>query len=93
MEEGRCKGMALEIFFPVSEIPGRSGHVGPDPRAAAACAECPVRAECYQHALTNELEGFWAGTTATARKRIRRREGIYLSKASYSAGSSRYGVT
>lgn len=40
-------------------------------RAQQLCAECPVREQCYQHAITRpERYGIWGGTTETERRRI-----------------------
>lgn len=40
------------------------------------CLSCPVQNECYQHALYNEIYGFWAGTTGKMRKALRKQLGI-----------------
>lgn len=41
--------------------------------AKKVCRRCPVTAECLQHALNlDEQLGVWAGTTPTARARLRR---------------------
>ena len=39
-----------------------------------ACKACPVRSSCLEHALAKEFYGFFAGTTAGQRRRIRKRE-------------------
>jgi WhiB family transcriptional regulator, redox-sensing transcriptional regulator len=42
--------------------------------ARALCADCPVRQECLEAALTDtDLMGLWGGTTETERREIRRR--------------------
>jgi hypothetical protein len=55
------------MFFP-------EGGVG-SPEVRALCAECPVRAECYEFALTIPQDedrcGIFAGTSARDRKKIR----------------------
>lgn len=40
------------------------------------CLSCPVQEQCYQHALYNEIYGFWAGTTGKMRKALRKQLGI-----------------
>lgn len=51
-------------------------HFWPDPwgnihpKAAAICAVCPVKAECYE-AGVDETEGVWGGTTPKERRVIR----------------------
>ncbi len=44
MDEAECKGMDPELFFPSR---GESTR-----EAKAVCAECSVRSECIEHALT-----------------------------------------
>jgi len=36
------------------------------------CGECSVRTECYNYALEYDMQGYWAGTTAAQRRRVRR---------------------
>ena len=40
------------------------------------CAECPVRQQCFNYALTVNVEGYWAGTTPRVRERMRVKLGI-----------------
>ena len=48
--------------------------VGDTGRAKAVCAECPVRQDCLEFALTvREKEGVWGGLTAVERQRLVRR--------------------
>ncbi len=67
-----CRGVATDLFFP-------AGDVAPEPvaqaeRAKAICAECVVREECLQFALTTRQEfGIWGGTTESERRTLRRR--------------------
>lgn len=62
-KEGACVGMDPDLFFP---------HVGLVRREAReACARCPVREECLQHALVNhETFGLWGGTSDRQRVKI-----------------------
>jgi len=60
-----CRRVPLSVFFA-----GKGGTYG---MAAELCATCPVREECLDYALSDPtLDGFWAGTTAQERKRMRR---------------------
>jgi hypothetical protein len=43
-----------------------------------ACKSCPIRERCQEWALKHEDWGFWAGTTKTQRRKMRRRLGIRL---------------
>jgi hypothetical protein len=41
--------------------------------AQQVCAGCPMRSECLEHALVNNLDhGVWGGESERARRRIRR---------------------
>lgn len=61
-----CVGLDSSIFYPPSDE--ESGH------AKAVCAECPVRQECLEFAITvREKEGVWGGATAIERQRLVRR--------------------
>lgn len=39
------------------------------------CSECPVRQECEQFALDNDLEGIWGATMTAQRRRTRAKKG------------------
>lgn len=63
-----CRGEDPAMFFPEY---GMSRYAY---RALAICAECPVKAECLDHALTHDEEyGIWGGTSQRERRRIKRR--------------------
>jgi WhiB family redox-sensing transcriptional regulator len=47
-------------------------------RAISLCLSCTVSEQCLNYALKHEDYGFWAGTTAKDRKRIRLELGIEL---------------
>lgn len=70
-----CRGMDGNLFYP------HSGQV--DPQAVEACARCPVAEDCYQHALRFEDRGYWGGTTAQQRERLREAFGIKLERTEY----------
>lgn len=40
--------------------------------AKDACAACPVRLDCLEHALANGEKGYWGGTSERERWKIRR---------------------
>lgn len=42
--------------------------------AKAICADCPVKAQCLEHALTHLEYGVWGGMTANERRMLRRNE-------------------
>lgn len=65
MDEGRCRQLAPDIFFPED---------GPGVEAAKRiCATCPVQVACLAYAMDNGImEGVWGGTSQRERLRLRR---------------------
>jgi WhiB family transcriptional regulator, redox-sensing transcriptional regulator len=63
-----CTGMDLEAFFPK-----RGAATSLKLRAARqACQTCPVRTDCLDWALGQEvMAGIWGGTTERERRRLR----------------------
>ena len=65
MADGLCRDHHPSLFFP-------SDGVGVD-RARRICAECPVKTECLEYALTYRIEhGVWGGASERERRRILR---------------------
>jgi WhiB family transcriptional regulator, redox-sensing transcriptional regulator len=65
---GRCADTDPELFFPTR--PARR-QVS---RAKAVCAQCPVKAECLEWALTTgQIDGVWGGLDEKERAVLRRR--------------------
>ncbi len=63
---GNCRGVAPEIFYPVSDEEADE--------AKAICATCPVRETCLEHAIAvREKHGVWGGLTDRERRRLIRR--------------------
>lgn len=66
-DRGACRDYDVELFYSLEELDVQT--------AVSICAECPVRLECLNHAMTTrEHFGVWGGTTETERRRIFRRE-------------------
>jgi WhiB family redox-sensing transcriptional regulator len=42
------------------------------------CKDCPIRNECAEYAISNEVYGFWGGLAPKERERLRSRRGIRL---------------
>lgn len=61
--DAACRGLPTEWFYPPP-------NANADPRACDACADCPVRNECWA-AGTHETYGMWAGRQAVKRRRQR----------------------
>jgi WhiB family redox-sensing transcriptional regulator len=66
-ELAACKGMNLNMFFPVAQDCGSWAE------AKEVCARCPVTDECRQYALDNGIhDGVWGGTDMTRGRAPRR---------------------
>lgn len=64
MDEGRCRGMT-DMFFTYSEAT--------EEVCKQVCFGCPVRVNCMEYALLNDIQdGVWGGATEKERRRIRR---------------------
>lgn len=68
LNNARCLELGLDpnIFFPEKD------HLGQIAYAKAICAECSIREECLDLAITTREEhGIWGGTTEKERETIR----------------------
>lgn len=69
MQLAACRGVDPALFFPERGASTRE--------AKAACAVCPVQAECLDYAMDNGLKfGIWAGLSERERRRIRRQRNL-----------------
>lgn len=69
MLRARCREAAPGEFFP-------SDGVGVE-MARRVCADCPVKAECLEYALTYRIDhGVWGGCSERERRRILRQRRI-----------------
>jgi len=75
-KQGACVGIDTELFYPVEE------RENPDYIIKRLCANCPIKAECLEWGLVHERFGTWGGTTALARKIMRRKLGWRVSEIS-----------
>jgi len=65
---GSCLGQPLEVFFPDDD--SRSIRRRREEAAKRICRQCPVLAECRDHAFrTPEHHGIWGAMTAGERAR------------------------
>lgn len=63
----QCRSMPVAMFFPPQGLRGARLR-GAELYAKQVCGQCPVRAQCLQHALAaGEPFGIWGGTTALER--------------------------
>lgn len=71
VDRAACIGHPLEWFFPTPG-PRFQAYVK---KAKAICAECPVRVECLEYAMTFDHRanpGIWGGTTENDRYKLHR---------------------
>jgi WhiB family redox-sensing transcriptional regulator len=67
-----CQSADPDLFFPISSSGPAEQQIA---RAKRICANCVVRRECLEYAVTHEqVYGIWGGTTAEDRQRDRRRK-------------------
>lgn len=69
LEQARCQDRETEIFFVRGAAKAR--------RAQNICGNCPVRQECLEYAIAEEIEfGVWGGLTERQRRALLRRTTI-----------------
>jgi WhiB family redox-sensing transcriptional regulator len=62
-ERAACRGARIEVFFP-----GRGEMAG---AARQICAQCPVRQQCLEFAVSNRIAyGIWGGLTGPDRRAL-----------------------
>lgn len=64
MQFAVCHETDPDLFFP-------EGYNASYAEARAICANCPVRIECLDYALSHGEQGVWGGTSDRERQRIR----------------------
>ena len=70
-DQATCRDTDPELFFPIGNTGEASRLLV---RARAVCADCGVRKECLEFALTTNQDcGVWGGTSEEERRDIRRR--------------------
>lgn len=69
--EASCKGTPIQRFFPQE-------GTDVDHEVRAMCQACPVIEDCLEYALRYEGHGYFGGTSATQRHRLRRDRKIAL---------------
>ena len=73
-ERAACRGEDPELFYPPrGEVISETAY--------QLCAGCPVQPQCLEHAIRHESIGYWAGTSALERKKMRRQRGIAVSRS------------
>lgn len=68
---GACRGPQAMVFFPPAQFERKADRAERERRAKAICAECPVRQECLDYAISiREPHGIWGGLNEVERKAI-----------------------
>ena len=69
---GSCRHVDADLFFPPFEVEPTGDRHAREAQAKAICAECPVRLECLEWALSvAEPHGVWGGYTESERRDLR----------------------
>lgn len=70
-EDAKCAEIDPELFFP-------TGNMNPqlENLLVKVCANCPAFVKCRNYSIHHDVDGFWAGTTHSARKRMQKERGI-----------------
>lgn len=80
---GTCATRRMDpALFTLEQGASRAGNRLKLKIVQAACAKCPVRVTCLEHALEHHEHGIWAGTTDAKRGRIRTERARELKTAS-----------
>ena len=58
-----------EIFFATGDT---TAGINAIEQAKTICQKCPIKAECLQEAMSEDLYGIWGGTTESERDELRR---------------------
>jgi WhiB family transcriptional regulator, redox-sensing transcriptional regulator len=67
LDRARCRGTDPERFFVRGAAQAKP--------AVRLCQACPVREECLDYALTNDIDfGVWGGLTERQRRSLQRRQ-------------------
>lgn len=86
---GACRGAASAVFFHPDGERGRARTMR-EHRAKAICRECPVLAQCRDHALAvGEVYGIWGGMSESERAAADRRQRAGRVVGRVSGGASR----
>ena len=61
--QAACRGHDPELFFTNGSYPQATYDI---------CQACPVRIDCLEHAIANDEQGMWGGTSERDRRALTR---------------------
>lgn len=61
--DARCVGVGDELWFSNQNKPSELRRL---------CTSCPLQQPCLDYAITNDVQGFWGGTTYADRQELRK---------------------
>ena len=75
-----CAQIGGDLWFPDEngDMHGASGFL------KKVCGSCEFKEACFNYAITHNVEGFWAGTSAVERKKYRSKHNIKVIPYAYS---------
>jgi WhiB family redox-sensing transcriptional regulator len=66
-----CRGPQASVFFPPTSFERKDEKAEREERAKAICADCSVRSDCLEFAISiKEPHGIWGGLNEGERKAI-----------------------
>lgn len=72
-EQARCGAVDASVFFPPPHHESKAERLAREAEAKAICADCVVRSECLEWALTvGETFGVWGGHSEAERRQLLR---------------------
>jgi WhiB family transcriptional regulator, redox-sensing transcriptional regulator len=72
-----CRGPQARVFFPPSHFERKDEKEFRETSAKGICAQCPVRRECLNYAISiREQHGIWGGLNEIERRHVLAREAV-----------------
>jgi len=71
-DQSNCRGIDTNEFF----VPDGGKRYENESTLKRICAACPVKIECLNYSLYNNVSGYWGGTTEKTRRAMRKKRNI-----------------
>ena len=70
-QRAACRGPQAIVFFPPSHFERKDEKLEREARAKDICAQCSVKGECLEYAVSiREHHGIWGGLNETERRAV-----------------------